>query len=111
MVVCTMILSVLWREKLGKLKDLLDEYKDCPENTVRDRELKEQIEKIVEWMKEQNIMTSEFKLPRKNFKSKKPFGLYLDKENGFTTVGNFIFRTATMEEDIKSLQKSLLGKR
>jgi len=56
-------------------------------------------------------MTSEFKLPRKNFKSKKPFGLHLDKENGFTTVGNFIFRTATMEEDIKSIQKSLLGKR
>ena len=96
---------------MGKLKDLLDEYKDCPENTQRDRELKEQIEKIVEWMKEQNIMNGDFKLPKKNFKSKKPFGLCLDKENGFTHVGNFIFRTATMEEDIKSLQKSLLGKR
>ena len=95
---------------MGKLKDLLDEWKDCPENTERDRELKEQIEKIVEWMKENNI-GGEFKWPKKNFKSKKPFGLCLDKENGFTTVGNFIFRTATMEEDIKSLQKSLLGKR
>ena len=97
---------------MGKLKELEDEYRACPENTERERELKEDIERIYEWMKESGYSHwNKYNLPRKNSKGKKPFGLCLDKENGFTTVGNFIFRTATMEEDIKSLQKSLLGKR
>ena len=74
---------------MGKLKDLMDEYKKAPIGSVAEREAKEGIEKIVEWMKENGHLDKPFKLPRKQNSGSRLFGYY--PAEGFVSIGNFIF--------------------
>lgn len=68
----------------------MNEYKRAPIGSPAEKEAREGIEKIVEWMKENGILTQEFKLPvKQHSKSKRMFGYYPD--HGFISVGNFIF--------------------
>ncbi|MGB0976970.1 MAG: hypothetical protein ACPGSG_08300 [Prolixibacteraceae bacterium] len=84
---------------MGKLKDLLDQYKQAPINSPRERELKEEIQKIVDWMKENNI-GKEFKWPKK-YGKRKLFGFY--PSDGWRYVGNFIVHEDNLEETISLL--------
>lgn len=51
---------------MGKLKDLLDRYKTCPRGSPEEQEVRDEIFKIVEWMKENGHITKPFKLPAKD---------------------------------------------
>ena len=80
---------------MGKLKDLMDEYKKAPIGSVVEREAKEGIEKIVEWMKENGHLDKPFKLPRKQNSGSRLFGYY--PAEGFVSIGNFIFHESDNE--------------
>ena len=73
---------------MGKLKDLMDEYKRAPSGSLAEKEAKEGIERIVEWMRENGHLDKEFKLPRKDNRNKLLFGYY--EAEGFKSLGNFI---------------------
>lgn len=79
---------------MGKLKELMDEYKRAPFGSPAEKEAREGIEKIVEWMRENGHLTSEFKLPEKKRKTKM-FGYY--PEHGWKHYGNFIIHESDKE--------------
>jgi hypothetical protein len=82
--------------RIGKLKELMNEYKRAPIGSPAEKEAREGIEKIVEWMKENGILTKEFKLPTKQHsKSKRMFGYYPDE--GWIHMGNFIVHESDKE--------------
>jgi hypothetical protein len=62
---------------MGKLKDLLDEFKITQIHSPRDSEIREEIKRIVSWMESQNMLTKPFKLPKKYMKHYLPF-LFVD---------------------------------
>ena len=61
---------------MGKLKELLDEYKRTENGSASETECISKINIIVEWMKENGHMDKPFKLPSK--KRWKPYGWYSD---------------------------------
>ena len=68
---------------MGKLKELLDEYKKCSKGSSRESELTTEIYKIVDWMKENGHLDKPFKLPRKGgWSFGAPFFPDLPKEDG-----------------------------
>ena len=71
---------------MGKLKDLMDEYKKAPINSPAETEAREAIWKIVEWMKENGHLDKPFKLPRKRLIS--GYGISPD-----VYISNFAFFT------------------
>jgi hypothetical protein len=80
---------------MGKLADAIKQYKTSPINSPAEREAKETIEKIVEWMKENGHLTKEFKMPRKDYSGKRLFGYYPDE--GWIHMGNFIVHESDKE--------------
>lgn len=50
---------------MGKLKLLLDEFKITPNHTPRDDEIRSEILKIVDWMRENGHLDKTFKFPKK----------------------------------------------
>jgi len=50
---------------MGKLKELMDEYKKANPNSSEEHEAEEKIWKIVDWMKENGHLDKPFRLPRK----------------------------------------------
>ena len=65
---------------MGKLKDLLDEFKATPNHSTRDSELREAIFNIVDWMKANGHLDKPFKLPSKYIKNYFPL-LFLESVN------------------------------
>jgi len=50
---------------MGKMSELLKEYKTCSANSPREAEVIAELYKIVDWMKENGHLTKPFKLPKK----------------------------------------------
>ena len=73
---------------MGKLGDLIKEYKIAPINSPAEREAKEAILKITEsqWWKDN--VGREFKMPKK-YDNKKQQAIF--REPQFVFIGNFIF--------------------
>ena len=69
---------------MGKLKDLLDEYKKAKSNSTEEHEIAEKIWKIVDWMKENGHLDKPFKLPRKRLI--RGYGIDPDVK-----ISNFVF--------------------
>ncbi len=51
---------------MGKMSELLKEYKTCPVGSPRESEITSELYKIVDWMKDNGHLTKPFKLPRKS---------------------------------------------
>ena len=51
---------------MGKMSELLKEYKICPKGSPRESEVIAELYKIVDWMKENGHLKKPFKLPSKS---------------------------------------------
>ena len=77
---------------MGRMSDLLKEYKTCTNGSQKEAEIVSELYKIVDWMKENGHLTKPFKLPRKGRRFfGAPFFPVLPDEDGLYCGRGFVY--------------------